>query len=323
MKKYPKVSIIIPFYDFQNWPRFLRNFNSYLKLNYPNFEILLVSDRNIKTSLPKTKIVYTNRRRTGPAEKRDLALKKAKGAICAFIDDDAYPHPDWLKNALINFQNEKIGAVGGPGVTPPQSRLGEQITGLIYNSFWGFGFGRFRFMPQRKRFIFDYPAYNLLIRKNILQKVGGFDSQFYGGEDTKVCLSIVKEGKKIIYDPKVLVYHHRRPLFLPYLRQIANVGLHRGFFVKAYPETSRHPIYFLPSLFTLSIISGLILAFFWPKIIFLPAGLVLLLFWLGFFSTLKEAGALKAPLVALGIILTHLTYGTYFLKGLLLEKLER
>ena len=54
-----------------------------------------------------------------PAEKRNIGIKAAKGEIVAFIDDDAYPDAHWLEYAVRYFGDETIGAVGGPGVTPP------------------------------------------------------------------------------------------------------------------------------------------------------------------------------------------------------------
>ena len=51
--------------------------------------------------------------------------------------------------------------------------------------------------------------------------------------DTKLCLDIVYElGKKIVYEPKAVVYHHRRRLFKEHLNQISNYALHRDFFVE-------------------------------------------------------------------------------------------
>src|SRR6185436_2729036 len=100
MKKYPLVTIIIPLYVINQ--RFFNDLRKFEKLRYGKFEIIVVCDKKI--TLPKLKVpitlMLTGRRKTGPADKHDLALKKAKGDICAFIDDDAYPDRDWLKNAV-------------------------------------------------------------------------------------------------------------------------------------------------------------------------------------------------------------------------------
>src|SRR3990167_3244744 len=193
MKKQPKVSITIPFYDLSHWERFERDFKHFEELDYPNYEILLVSDKKIDTVFPKTKIIYTNQKRTGPAEKRDLALTLATGEICAYIDDDAYPTKNWLAEAVKDLQNPKIGAVGGPGLTPPDDLYWEKIGGYIYESYLTSGGAQPRFLPLGKiREVEDWPAYNFFVRTEILKKIGGWNSKFYGGEDTKICLELLK-----------------------------------------------------------------------------------------------------------------------------------
>jgi hypothetical protein len=127
--------------------------------------------------------------------------------------------------------------------------------------------------------------------------------------------------KKIIYDPKVLVYHHRREVFLPHLRQVANYALHRGYFVKEYPQTSLRLTYFIPSLFILGLISGAILVSVFTLLKPIYLTVIILYLALAFFATFS-AGLRLAPLVFPGIMLTHLTYGMFFLKGLLAKRLR-
>lgn len=320
MKKNPLVSVIIPLYAIEE--RFFNDLKRFRQLRYKNYEIIVVCDKEIEIKEPRVKLIKTRKARTGPAEKRDLALKYAKGEICAFIDDDAYPDPDWLKNAIGHFQDERIAAVGGPGITPPEDGFWEQITGLIYSSFFTGGFARHRFVPEKRRFVVDYPAYNLLVRKDVLAEVGGYGNYFYGGEDTFLCLKIVKKGYKILYDPKVVIYHHRRPLFFGYLKQIANIGKHRGYFAKKFPETSRTFGYFIPSILSIGFTLLLLFSFFDDKVRVLFESLLVFFFFLAAFS-IRKADPVRASIAAAGIILTHLTYGIYFLRGLLEFNLKR
>ena len=257
-----------------------------------------------------------------PADKRDIAIKYAKGDIVAFIDDDAYPVKDWLKNALENFKDEEVAAVGGPAITSPLDSLRQKASGAIYSSFLVSGGFVYRYLPKEKREIDDYPSCNLLVRKSIMRELGGFNTKFWPGEDTKLCLDItVRLGKKIIYDPGVLVYHHRRPVFVPHLKQIANYALHRGYFVKKYPETSLKLPYFIPTLFLFALTIGAILSMVSAPIrIIYSLGLSLYLISV-FISSIRN-GARLAPFVFFGIIFTHCTYGFYFLKGLFYQKLS-
>ena len=62
--------------------------------------------------------------------------------------------------------------------------------------------------------------------------------------------------KKIVYDPDAAVFHHRRELFGPHLKQIRNYAFNRGLFARRFPETSRKIAYFIPSLFVLGLVAG-------------------------------------------------------------------
>jgi len=323
------VSIIIAV---KTWQKNLEEcIGNCLQLDYPEFEIIILPDADIGAVPPLAKILSAKGTvpiiviPTGPlspAQKRDIALSYAKGEILAFLDDDAYPPKDWLKNAINNFSDPFVAAVGGPAVTPENDDLKQKASGRVYSSFLVSGKYAYRYLPKRRIEVDDYPSCNFLIRKSIMQELGGFKTGFWPGEDTKLCLDITKKlGKKIIYDPAVLAYHHRRPLFMPHAKQVANYALHRGYFVKRYPETSLRLPYFIPTLFLFSLIAGAILcAFIIPIRIIYLLGLILYFSLVFIFSVSKELRFI--PYVFSGIILTHITYGLYFLKGLLAKTLS-
>ncbi len=257
-----------------------------------------------------------------PAKKRDIAMNYAKGEILAFIDDDAYPKKDWLKNAINNFREPLVGAVGGPAITAENDSLKQKASGLVYSSSLVSGKYVYRYLPKKRIEVDDYPSCNFLIRKSIMQELGGFNTNFWPGEDTKLCLDITERlGKKIVYDPAVIVYHHRRPIFMPHAKQIANYAIHRGYFVKHYPQTSLRLPYFIPTLFLFSLITGAILSVFLiPIRITYFCGLFLYFSLVLIFSISKELRFI--PYVFCGIILTHITYGFYFIRGLLAKTLS-
>ncbi|MFZ3062540.1 MAG: glycosyltransferase family 2 protein, partial [Actinomycetota bacterium] len=199
--------------------------------------------------------------------------------------------------------------------------------GAIYESRLGGGTLTYRYLPKTLREVDDHPSVNFLVRKDIFEKVGGFNSSYWPGEDTKLCLDITKLGKKIVYDPDVLVWHHRRRLFLPHLKQVANYAVHRGYFVKTYPQTSLRITYFLPSLLVLGLAGGLALSFFSRALLVAYLIAVAIYFTALLFSalwtTLMRTNILIGLLVIPGIFTTHLTYGVYFIKGLLTRELKR
>ena len=256
----------------------------------------------------------------GPAEKRDMGAAAATGEWLAFLDDDAYPAAGWLEAAVPHFDNPRVWAVGGPGVTPPNDGVRAQASGWTYASWIVSGPARFRYVPGRSRAVDDHPSMNLMLRRSAFQAVGGFDSAFYPGEDTKLCLELVHRGGVIRYEPGALVYHHRRPVMRGHLRQIAHYGRHRGYFARVFPATSRRFQYFIPSLWLLWLVVAA-LASVWiepVRVVFLGS--------LALYGAAVAGSALIAmrgsgsvgigAMVAPTIVASHLCYGWHFLGGL-------
>jgi len=289
-------------------------------LDFIDFEIIILPDYSLQMNLDeRVRLIPTGE--VTPPRKRDIGIRQSKGDIIAFLDDDAYPRKDWLKNAVENFKDESVAAVGGPAVTPDSDSLMQKASGLVYSSALVSAGFTYRYIPKKKMEVEDYPSCNLIVRKSVLKALGGFNTNFWPGEDTKLCLDIRLMGKKIIYDPGVLVFHHRRSLILPHLKQVANYGLHRGYFVKRYPRTSLKFSYFLPSLFVLSVFSGAVVSSYWGPLEIIYLSCLLVYIFLVFVNGISK-GLVLFPLVFIGVILTHITYGLYFLKGLTLKRLK-
>lgn len=295
-----------------------------------NFEIIVVTDREEK--LPGVKVI-ANREPT-PSYKRNLGARLAKSEILAFLDDDSYPEKNWLKGALSVFRKSEVGdqksvaAVCGPTLTPPSDNVYQKASGWVWASWFGSGSaGVYRNRVQSRREVDDFPSVNLLVRKADFEKVGGFDVKHWPGEDTKLCLDLTKKlGKKIIYDPKVLVYHHRRPVLLPHLKQISRYALRRGFFAKKFPETSFRIGYLLPSIGAYGLVFGGIISFLFPFLrpiyYLLFAIYYLLLLLSGLEVLIKERSFYLTVLVMVSIFATHLVYGFLFPFGYLKKELE-
>ncbi len=291
-----------------------------LNLDYPDFEIIVFPDEPFQFPDSRVKVVPTGS--LSPPRKRDLALSYAHGEIFAFIDDDAYPDRDWLKNAVKNFQDEQVGAVCGPAITAPNEPSRQIASGMVYESLLISGDQLFRFKPLSKCKVDDYPTCNLLVRFEVMRQLGGFNTDFWPGEDTFLCSGITdKLNKDIIYDPQVLVYHQRRPLFLPHLKQVASYGLHRGYFVKRGFRSSLRISYFLPSLLLLWAVGGLFAVFFLPvfRPVYVAASIIYLLL-VAIFSL--PGKPVLMGLKFLGIIATHFTYGFFFFVGLLSRRMK-
>lgn len=287
---------------------------------YPRFTLLLLPDAPLPAlpHRPWLRVLPTGPAR--PAHKRNLGAQAAQGDILAFIDDDAYPRPDWLANAAARLSGpDPIDALGGPGLTPPDDPPRAQLSGLVLASPLVSGNFRCRYFIQGPlRRVEDFPSCNLFVRRAAFDAIGGFREDYWPGEDTLLCADLQAAGHTLWYDPRVVVFHHRRPLFGPHLRQVGRYALHRGHFARRFGHNSRRLSYHLPTLFLLGLLLGPLAIALCP-LLALPYCAVVAL-WLGLtaLDALIEAPTLRAVLpLWLGILATHLVYGARFLQGFL------
>lgn len=327
MKK-PKASVIIPVRTIT--PYVKETVDYLLKQTEKDFEIIIITDK--KEELKGVKVVASGQ--PTPSFKRNLGAREAKGEILAFLDDDSYPDKDWLKNALRIFNDRLLitdrrppVAVCGPTLTPPHDSIFQKASGCVWSSFLGSGgAGVYRNRVGKRREVDDFPSVNLLVRKEDFEKVSGFDINHWPGEDTKLCLDLTSLGKKIIYDPEVLVYHHRRAVIVPHLKQISRYALRRGYFAKIFPKTSFRIGYLLPSFLAYGLVLGLAAILLLP---FLASVYLLCLVMYiaalavtGLEVQIKEKDLRITVLAVISIFLTHLTYGLLFPVGFFKKELK-
>lgn len=281
-------------------------------LNYENFRIILLPDQEIDRSLPNTEIIPTGP--VYPSEKRNIGVKNSLGEFCAFIDSDAYPHKHWLTNALAIFSDEKVGCVGGPNLIPPESPLYEQVgTDILYSRL---GVGAFPKKEYRKGIyeVKELSSSNLIVRRELLEAIGGFDITLLTAEDAKLCFAISQRDYKVIFAEEAVVYHHRRPIFLPFLKSVAIYGRDKAFLLKEFFSFDKL-YYFLPSLFLLGLVFGFVLSIKSQLIFQVYTAVMVIYFLLIFLQSLMFPGVKRKLLIFCGIPLTHIFYGMGFIQG--------
>lgn len=314
----PSVSIIIPCKEIDNY---LKECVSQCKrLDFDNYEIIVLPDSEMD-KMDGIKTISTGP--VTPSAKRNIGIANSEGELCAFIDSDAYPREDWLRNAVKYFKDPQVAGVGGPGLTPKGESFMQKASGHVLSSFM-VGDLSSRYKAKWSFESDDIHSCNFIVWKAVLEEAGGWNERYWPGEDTLICLAIRKLGKKLIEASDVIVYHHRRPLLLAHLKQVSRFGLHRGFFAKRFPENSLRVTYILPSLLLLSflafVFASLFNSFFWNLLLlatvtYLGAGLIA--------SALEVREPKLLFSVWLGIVATHAVYGMSFLVGLMKRDLMK
>jgi glycosyltransferase involved in cell wall biosynthesis len=287
-----------------------------------NWEVFIVTDFKTESEWPNDlRIKVLNSGAVGPAEKRDQAARHSQGEVLIFLDDDSFPDDNFLSVLSNTLKDDSIVAIGGPGITPSCNTGLQKASGATFETKW-LASDPGRYLSYRaSNFVDDWPTVNFSIRKAIFFEVGGFDSKFWPGEDTEFCLKLKKHGYRILYNPFLIVYHHRRSSLVKHLVQVGGYGLHRGFFARKYPENSRKTKYFIPSFFVLYLlVFPLFYAVFPPFVALFPLLLYVTLLIYYVFQTTVRHNIWIAFISVTYLILGHLYYGIRFLQGMLLKK---
>ena len=297
------ISVIVPY---KGWNEDVQIcVDSIMVQSVYDWELILLPDKITceKNDASNIRVISTSS--VLPSVKRNTGIEKANGDLFAFIDSDAYAHKDWLKNAVARLNSDvNIGVVGGPNLAPENATWLERAAiDMVYCSL-GTG-GSYKLGNNESR---EMASSNMVVRAALAREFS-FDETLLTSEDSKMCYNIRRAGFKIVFDPEVKVWHHRRPLFIPHLVRMFRQGSDKAKVVKQMFGKDKL-IFFVPSIFTLYLIL-LPFLLWWNALFLLP----LLVYPLAVLMAVWDMPiATKIPNLA-GIPLTHIFYGVGFIKG--------
>jgi len=306
-----KICIIVPFIELNDYV--LECIEGCLNLNYSNYEIILLSENKINLPLKyvKKNVKTIEVGRLNIAAARNIGINLCKDTdFYAFIDSDAYPTKDWLKEAVKSFEiYPDIWGVGGPNITPPKEDILRRAVGNSQKSFLVSGLRSYRKKIAKSRLCYDLPSCNLIIKKEAMDYLKGFNEKLITGEDLELCNRIVKNNKKILYSEKVIVYHHNRKIFKPYFFQKVTYGLSTFKLIKESPSILNLYLFF-PFLFLLFLIITPFLELINMHILFLWSAVIILYLSMIFVETLRYSkNRLEIPFTFVAIIIGNLAPG--------------
>jgi GT2 family glycosyltransferase len=262
---------------------------------------------NKKSKYKNLKIIETGK--VKPALKRNRGMELAKGELFAFIDDDAYPRKDWLKNAVKYFEDERVGLVGGPNLTPPEANFAEHISGYVLSNFLTSGQAAIRYKITKNQNSKELPSCNYISRDLGIK----YDSNFLTAEDSKYCFDVWKKGYQVLYAGDVVVNHHRRNSLWKHIKQMYIYSRDIAWLTKK--EFSVDKLYYMiPSFGLLVFVLGLIGIYgdIYTKMILLGFGVYFILMA---FGSLKK-NLFTSIVVFVVSVATHFAYGAGWLKGM-------
>lgn len=225
-KKPPFISVVIASKDREV---FLRDcLNSLMNQTYRNFEVIVVDDgikprhdrrtnsviqRYLKNGMNIKLLI--NKNSIGTPRSLNRGVSESQGYVVVFTDDDCITNENWLTQLSKAYSQRDVASVGGK-VIPVEFdsiwSLKSSTTSIIGKVTWdGMVIGNFD-KGNKTVFVDCLSGANMSFRKELLIKVGGFDSTYDGNAyrfETDLCLKIRRLGIKIVYNPNAVVYHRR------------------------------------------------------------------------------------------------------------------
>ncbi|MCU7548282.1 glycosyltransferase [Chitinophagaceae bacterium LB-8] len=214
-----------------------------LQLPYPNYEIIIVdnapSNDDTQQLVANFPVHYVRENCPGLDWARNRGIAEAKYPIIAFTDDDVIVDKYWLQAIANIFLDKQVMGVSGYVAPAELETQAQHVFELGYGGM-GHGFLR-RFIRKggisEKQLLwasnFGIGA-NMAFRREIFQKIGGFDTALdvgtpsNGGGDIEFFHRLVNKGHLFVYEPTMLVWHYHRKENSALSKQIFNNGCSFG-----------------------------------------------------------------------------------------------
>ncbi len=227
---WPLVSVVV---CSRNGARTIRGcLEGIAELAYPRFEVIVVDDGSTDATADiagEFDVQLISVANGGLSNARNLGWRAARGEIVAYLDDDARPDPDWLAHLVGGFSAPSVAGVGGPNISPPGDGF---MAGCIDHSP-----GNPTHVLIGDREAEHLPGCNMAFRRDCLEAVGGFDTQFcIAGDDVDLCWRLRDRGWVLGFSPGAMVWHHRRGTARAYWRQQVNYGRAEAMLERKWPE---------------------------------------------------------------------------------------
>lgn len=159
----------------------------------------------------------------GPAKARNAGVRRSRGEILFFTDDDCVPPPYWIRKIAEAYRRYPDAAgVGGWHIGAAVRR----DTLARYTLAHGLEFARWGDRFLREEAYGTDPASkvgttaNMSYRRTVFEELGGFDESisFQGLEDWDLKFRVCAAGKPLVYVP-VFVVHRRRGNILSFAKR--------------------------------------------------------------------------------------------------------
>jgi len=205
----PFVSIIVPVF---NEGKVLENsINSLLKLNYPNYEIIIVNDGSSDNTAEvgetmvglhrgvnsMVKVSLINKPNGGKSKALNAGIQYSEAEFVLCMDGDSSLSPQTLSKGMRHFIDPSVGAVAGNVKVENRKKVLLDLQALEYVE----GLNMARSAQGFLKMVNIIPGPIGIFRKRALHDAGYYSSDTFA-EDADLTLKILAKGWKIEYEPE-------------------------------------------------------------------------------------------------------------------------
>lgn len=169
----------------------------------------------------------------GPAGARNAGWRSAPEPLIAFVDANCEPEPGWLDRLLPHFADPQVGAVA-PRIVPAAAVGAPVVLGAYEAVASPLDLGGREAIVRPRSPVAYVPTAALVVRREALEGLGGFDESLPVGEDVDFVWRLVSAGWAVRYEPGAVVRHPVRPGWPAWLAQRFRYG------TSAAPLARRH-----------------------------------------------------------------------------------
>ncbi len=323
---FPLISLIIATYNRKDELEGLLSCLTKQTLPTESYEIIVIDDGSTDSTPNFLKEMVNSGKRnltfccqinSGPGAARNRGMDMARARIFPITDTDCRPFPDWLKQLIQPFNDEKIGVVGG--AEDGHGSDSQLMHAIHFCMTCSITTGGIRGKKGVKLARYYPRTFNMAISRKAFLETGGF-KPLYHGEDIELSFRIKKAGFTVSYNPDAKVFHKRRCSMPQFLCQVFKMGEARVNLACMHPQMLEI-LHIIPSLCIILSVFLLVLSFFSV----LGLKILILLFFSGIcFTCLMELYAFRQRkniefliLVPIIFFLQQFGYGTGFMWGLL------